>query len=1178
MSKSPTSPFKHALWRSPNIRVPRTPFTDNLLLRRKAKLIRRDIPHQGVINPKAAEDVQQVPSQEQCDDVLEEEVEIEEFFTVQERLASMSLGYSVGVEAAQLAPLSCAPGGGLPLWCPSAFAVVLAVIVAVRQSSGRDQLAGGLAVRGGRVSGGSVDLATRYRTEMQAAAKAAQLQETPEETAARLEKEAKKKAKEEAERQARREAQRIQAEKDAAELAAKKEAERKAKQKEEEAQAAELARRKALAEEAQQKRTEMRERESARRKKEKEEAAAKAKAEAKAAREAAEKERREQLGKQFILRVQGAASATVLPAGVDGSGGMPGIQLDVEARASTALDAPPAKASAELNGKMEAVERALPLSSTVAAGVGVAHASAIRMRHLLGGGPLNTMDDPELEHWKRVAAMRDRCNKQGGDQLEAVAGLADQMIERAASQQEADGWKSFFLDKQSSRVARDMVELTQQILGEEHLCVTLLTKHIRLKENEEEAVEKVEEEEWPDEQKVKQMRMRKDMEQTAIPEQVWALRNSAMSLAMTGVEEKALEMLEQALRLQEDWLGSPSNPGLLGELHAMYEVLGKRQEWAERKAEVGVRMLDIVSDVANQYQRDGKAAAAVWLLRGILLELAPIPTEGAACAAALSDEADKLTSELSSEEQDALKQRLVASQGGVIQDLVTQFGDELQRLYTPNSRVLKAYKTKDYEYDSDGEASTQAEIGNGQLEWTSEALAEEEALNAEEAALAQEEEELALAAEEAALAREEAELNRAQAAAQQQQTQSTPSQKEDDGQKKAAVITPDPLNSGESEGEAEVELGMAEVALSSSEEDAVGESEEDAVSESEEDSLAGTAGTDAEEGDTSGGDMITSVNDPSISLSANKGGVNELELPDTAVSEQEEQADVANEAGEDTETAKERPNSEVPKHPQDALDKASADRSEYQKASKAAVLSDPATLAAGAGEENARDVPGVKADASASRTRSNNAKVQSTGLFGWLARMGSGLHSVVEDNAAESGAGQETSGAGPGSATEGAGPGSTIDALTKQNTAEAARSNAPATKPAPVSKDSSKLASKGAQLQAAQGRPVDTLARRMGGGRPPLRPKLQRRGASPPVSPPPAWDSAFSLEETDVPTEPEVPPEERMLEVRNAAMLSKNKAKAQLMNRDASLRRKGPRNKLRGDWAVGGHEDGDLRH
>eukprot|EP00854_Cymbomonas_tetramitiformis_P003123 gene3123-3958_t len=156
-------------------------------------------------------------------------------------------------------------------------------------------------------------------------------------------------------------------------------------------------------------------------------------------------------------------------------------------------------------------------------------------------------------------------------------------------------------------------------------------------------------------------------------------------------------------------------------------------------------------------------------------------------------------------------------------------------------------------------------------------------------------------------------------------------------------------------------------------------------------------------------------------------------------------------------------------------------------------------------------------DASASRTRSNNAKVQSTGLFGWLARMGSGLHSVVEDNAAESGAGQETSGAGPGSATEGAGPGSTIDALTKQNTAEAARSNAPATKPAPVSKVGFMKGGSKERLRA-----LEDGKRRYG--------------------------------TTDVPTEPEVPPEERMLEVRNAAMLSKNKAKAQLMNRDASLR------------------------
>jgi hypothetical protein len=51
-----------------------------------------------------------------------------------------------------------------------------------------------------------------------------------------------------------------------------------------------------------------------------------------------------------------------------------------------------------------------------------------------------------------------------------------------------------------------------------------------------------------------------------VPEQIWALRNAAAALALTGAPVKAREMMERAVQLKDDWVGDPESPRLLGEL------------------------------------------------------------------------------------------------------------------------------------------------------------------------------------------------------------------------------------------------------------------------------------------------------------------------------------------------------------------------------------------------------------------------------------------------------------------------------------------------------------------------------------------------------------------------------------------------------------------------------------
>eukprot|EP00891_Asterochloris_glomerata_P007283 jgi/Astpho2/7283/fgenesh1_pg.00113_%23_86_t len=124
------------------------------------------------------------------------------------------------------------------------------------------------------------------------------------------------------------------------------------------------------------------------------------------------------------------------------------------------------------------------------------------------------------------------------------------------------------------------------------------------------------EEEWPDQAVTAAARLAEREAATPVPERVWALRNVASTLALGSMGEKARarRLLEQAVALKEQWVGSTEHPSLLPELEALGGVLEAVPDWAEDASTVRARMLRILSLVAARYRTCGEEASAVALL------------------------------------------------------------------------------------------------------------------------------------------------------------------------------------------------------------------------------------------------------------------------------------------------------------------------------------------------------------------------------------------------------------------------------------------------------------------------------------------------------------------------------------------------------------------------------------
>ncbi|CAG9462653.1 unnamed protein product [Pedinophyceae sp. YPF-701] len=113
-----------------------------------------------------------------------------------------------------------------------------------------------------------------------------------------------------------------------------------------------------------------------------------------------------------------------------------------------------------------------------------------------------------------------------------------------------------------------------------------------------------------------------DQAATPIPERVWAMRNVASTLASGGQLGQARKMMEEAVELMEQYLGSDDHPGLLMDLSSLASVYdrGSLLEWQELARRTRRRIVHIVVLVANTWAEAGRRGEAADLLEGLVRE------------------------------------------------------------------------------------------------------------------------------------------------------------------------------------------------------------------------------------------------------------------------------------------------------------------------------------------------------------------------------------------------------------------------------------------------------------------------------------------------------------------------------------------------------------------------------
>ena len=153
---------------------------------------------------------------------------------------------------------------------------------------------------------------------------------------------------------------------------------------------------------------------------------------------------------------------------------------------------------------------------------------------------------------------------------EACVALAQDVLLSALNSSDGGSWKSCFLDTDQPELASGACSAAAQLLGEEHVLVKALK---RLSSSL--ALPPPVEEEWPDESLVRAARIADAQADQPVPERVWAMRNAAATLAMTGARPQAVALLTRAVQLKVEWLGR-EDPRVLGELcdlHALTDAV-----------------------------------------------------------------------------------------------------------------------------------------------------------------------------------------------------------------------------------------------------------------------------------------------------------------------------------------------------------------------------------------------------------------------------------------------------------------------------------------------------------------------------------------------------------------------------------------------------------------------------
>ena len=216
--------------------------------------------------------------------------------------------------------------------------------------------------------------------------------------------------------------------------------------------------------------------------------------------------------------------------------------------------------------------------------------------------------------------------------------LASRMLTTEANAEGAS-WKAMYLDgfsgdalSQAAATARAVLEVRDPV-------------RVMLEAAEEEQRRKLagvpttDEEAYPDREASRKARHKAERDAVPLAEKLWAMRNAAAQMALSGSKGQARSMLEEAYQLRAEALakrrareaeeagGDAKDtkkegvaPELLPELTALEELFASEKAWARELAGVRAQVLKAVRTAADRAARGGDARRAAALLEGAARE------------------------------------------------------------------------------------------------------------------------------------------------------------------------------------------------------------------------------------------------------------------------------------------------------------------------------------------------------------------------------------------------------------------------------------------------------------------------------------------------------------------------------------------------------------------------------
>ena len=204
--------------------------------------------------------------------------------------------------------------------------------------------------------------------------------------------------------------------------------------------------------------------------------------------------------------------------------------------------------------------------------------------------------------------------------------LAATLVGRSASKQ--GSWRAMYLDGFTGDALTAASAMADTVLPEDDAIRAFLNGAVEEQRRRMMGEERTYEEEWPDAEKVRKMRLKEMRDNQPITERLFALRTAALQLAQSGSKDQARKMLEEALEIRKNDVAKnnkdPENTAeTLPELIALSHVLDSREAWTADLRSLRREVLKCVRIAVDEIASEGDIVAAAALLESALHEYEP---------------------------------------------------------------------------------------------------------------------------------------------------------------------------------------------------------------------------------------------------------------------------------------------------------------------------------------------------------------------------------------------------------------------------------------------------------------------------------------------------------------------------------------------------------------------------